>query len=149
MRPLDLEAWSRHFQGCPMCFLDGPGDLPLLRESVRTLLEHGCYMAGDDIPLDQILTGGGEYLRGLAGSPGGHDSDGIPNPRFAHWSWVEAEVRLAVARAAGLDAHGTLDPRVPAVLGQLAHRSWDQLEDLFDRAREEFAHRHGLSTSSR
>lgn len=148
MHPLPHEAWSRHFQDCPTCFPDGPGELPLLREAVRTLLEHGCYMAFDEIPLDQILTGGGQYLRGLAGPPGGHDSDDVPNPHPAHWSRVEAEVRLALARAAGLDAHGTLDPRIPAVLGELAQRSWEQLEDLFDRAMEQFAHRHGLSTSS-
>ncbi|MFB8352961.1 hypothetical protein [Streptomyces niveus] len=149
MHPLPHEAWSRHFQDCATCFPDGPGELPLLREAVRTLLEHGCYMAGDDIPLDQILTGGGQYLRGLAGPPGGADSDDVPNPHPAQWSWVEAEVRLALARATGLDAHGTLDPRIPAVLGALAQRPWDELEDLFDRAMDQFAHHHGLSTSSR
>ncbi|MGW7044206.1 hypothetical protein ACWGDT_16150 [Streptomyces avermitilis] len=66
-------------------------------------------MAEGDIPLPEILGDGGDHLRGLASSLGGDET--TPVPRTGHGPWIDAELRLSVARAAGLDAASALGAR--------------------------------------
>ncbi|PKV84314.1 hypothetical protein BX283_1830 [Streptomyces sp. TLI_146] len=110
--------------------------MTLLRCSLLVLLEHGRWMASDDIPLPQILSAGGDYLNHLGGPDG--DAD-VPVPPPEQWAWIEAEMRLAVARAAGLDAVSALDPRIKKVLAKAARRSWRHHVDLLDLAAEQLA----------
>lgn len=63
-------------------------------------------------------------------------------PKTEHWPWGDAELRLAVARAAGLNAISTLDARVDGVLATAARRTPRRRADLFDRAAEQFAEQH-------
>lgn len=78
-------------------------------------------MVEDGIPLAEILSDGGHYLRGLASSLGGDETTLVP--KTEHWPWADAELRLAVARAAGLDAVSTLDARIDGVLATAARRT--------------------------
>ncbi|WP_405889831.1 hypothetical protein OG427_07230 [Streptomyces sp. NBC_00133] len=89
----DQHAWDAHIEYRAICSSRDRDALTLLRCAVHTLLEHGCFMAADDIPLAEILTGGGDYLRRLAASPGGDHATPVSGPE--HWARVDAEVRLA------------------------------------------------------
>ncbi|MER5547112.1 hypothetical protein ABT072_32775 [Streptomyces sp. NPDC002589] len=60
-------------------------------------------------------------------------------PATEHWAWLEAELRLVVARAAGLDAVSTLDPRINGVLTTAARLPERRLVHLLDLAAEQFA----------
>ncbi|MFD4786236.1 hypothetical protein ACFWN1_03995 [Streptomyces sp. NPDC058459] len=107
----------------------------MLRCAILTLLGQGRWMAGDHIPLPDVLSAGGDYLSRLAGTVG----DGTPVPPVEDWSWIDAELRLVVARAAGLDAVSTLDPRIDKVLATAARRSPRSQMKLLDLAAEQFA----------
>ncbi|MDG5808483.1 hypothetical protein P9869_38720 [Streptomyces ossamyceticus] len=108
--------------------------MTLLRCAIVTLLEHGRWMASDEIPLTEILSGASDYLARFAG-PG---SDDTPVPLAGERAWVDAELRLAVARAAGLDAVSTLDPRIDSTLATEASRCWRRHMDLLDRAAQHY-----------
>ncbi|AJT62523.1 hypothetical protein T261_0834 [Streptomyces lydicus] len=123
-----------------MCASPVRDETTLLRCAVLTLLRHGCFMAADEIPLPEILSAAGDNLRRLAAPPFGDETD--PVPTSDQWAWVEAEVRLAVARAAGLDAVSTLAPRIDRVLTKAARRSARHHDDLLDRAARQFAEQH-------
>lgn len=103
-----------------------------MRCAILTLLEHGRWMASDNIPLREILSSASSgYLTGFSG-------DDVPAPAAEHWSWLDAELRLTVARAAGLDAVSTLDPRIDRVLATAARRTSRRQIDLLDRAAAQF-----------
>ncbi|WP_405591641.1 hypothetical protein [Streptomyces sp. NBC_01092] len=127
-------TWNCHQDECAACTSSSRDDMTLLRCALLFLLEQGRWMATDDIPLPQILSGGGDYLNRLAGPEG---DDTVPVPPVEQWPWVDAELRLAVARAAGLDAVSALDPRIKKVLAKAARRSWRHHVDLLDRAAEQ------------
>ena len=95
-------------------------------------------MVGDDIHLPEILSGGGRYLSRFKDTV----TDGVPKPAPEHWAWLEAELRLIVARAAGLDAVSTLDSRIDDVLAAAAGLPEYPLVDLLDLAAEQFAELH-------
>jgi hypothetical protein len=133
-------VWDNHIEDCAVCTSPDRDEPTLLRCAVLTLLQHGVFMAEDDIPLPEILSDGGHYLRGLASSPGGDET--TPVPKTEHWPWVDAELRLAVARAAGLDAVSTLDARIDGVLATAARRTPRRQADLLERAAEQFAEQH-------
>ncbi|MDF3292411.1 hypothetical protein [Streptomyces silvisoli] len=130
-------AWNCHNDACPVCTAPERDEMTLLRCAILTLLEHGRWMAADEIPLAEILSAGGDYLSGLAVG-----DDDTPVPAVEHWAWLDAELRLAVARAAGLDAVSTLDPRIDSVLATAARRSWRRQMDLLDLAAKQFTERH-------
>ncbi|WP_282703400.1 hypothetical protein [Streptomyces sp. CC219B] len=128
-------AWHCDFDACPICTAPERDEMTLLRCAILTLLEQGRWMAGDEIPLPDILSAGGDYLSRLRDAVG----DGIPVPAVEHWAWLDAELRLVVACAAGLDAVSTLDPRIDKVLATAArHTSRDQVK-LLDLAAKQFA----------
>lgn len=133
-------VWDHHIEDCPVCTSPDRDEPTLLRCAVLTLLQHGVFMAEDDIPLPKILSDGGHYLRGLASSLGGDET--TPVPKTEHWPWVDAELRLAVARAAGLDAVSTLDARIDGVLATAARKAPRRQADLLERAAEQFAQQH-------
>ncbi|MFF0201929.1 hypothetical protein [Streptomyces sp. NPDC005017] len=138
MPHLSTASWDCHNWSCGICTSPHRDELTLLRCAIVTLLEHGRWMAADEIPLSEILTGASDYLVGLAGPR----DDDTPVPAANHRAWVDAELRLAVARAAGLDAVSTLDPRIDSVLTAAASRSWRRQMDLLDLAAEQFTQRH-------
>ncbi|MGW0711572.1 hypothetical protein ACWD4G_37425 [Streptomyces sp. NPDC002643] len=113
--------------------------MTLLRCAILTLLEHGRWMAQDEISLPDILSGGGHYLSRLRIGPLGQIDDDTPVPAIEQWAWLEAELRLVVARAAGLDAVSTLDPRIDDVLASAARLPERRLVALLDLAAEQFA----------
>ncbi|MHC0433834.1 hypothetical protein ACX6XY_27240 [Streptomyces sp. O3] len=127
-------ACTCNYDPYPDCTAPEHDEMSALRCAILTLLDQGRWMVGDDIPLPEILSGGGDYLRRLRGT-----GDGIPVPALEHWAWLEAELRLVVARAAGLDAVSTLDPRIDVVLAEAARLPEFPLVDLLDRAAEQFA----------
>ncbi|MFI6289335.1 hypothetical protein ACIBCM_32100 [Streptomyces sp. NPDC051018] len=130
-------VWDDHIADCPLCTSPDRDEQALLRCTVHTLLTHGAFRTADDIPFAEITVGGDDYLRSLANSPGGDCATPVPDPRQG--TQVDAEVRLALARAAGLDPAGTLDPRIDRVPA-----TWPEAKraDLFDRAADLFARRH-------
>ncbi|MEV7197157.1 hypothetical protein AB0N81_35925 [Streptomyces sp. NPDC093510] len=128
-------AWHCYYDVCPICTAPERGEMTLLHCAILTLLEQGRWMAGDEIPLPEILSAGGDYLSRLRDAVG----DGIPVPAVEHWSWLVAELRLAVARAAGLDAVSTLDPRIDQVLTTAARRTSRGQVKLLDLAAKQFA----------
>ncbi|NEB01975.1 hypothetical protein [Streptomyces sp. SID13726] len=130
-----VPAWNCHNDVCPICTAPQRDEKTLLRCAILTLLEHGRWMASDDIPLRDVLSAGGKYLSGFT------DPD-VPAPAAEHWSWLEAELRLAVARAAGLDAVSTLDPRIDRLLASAARRTSRRQIDLLDRAAAQFTELH-------
>ncbi|MBO3674007.1 hypothetical protein [Streptomyces sp. NEAU-YJ-81] len=130
-----MSAWTCIDDACPICTAPERDEMSLLRCAILTLLEHGRWMAGDDIPLPDILSAGGDYLNRLRGAT----DDGIPVPTTEHWAWLEAELRLVVARAAGLNAVSTLDPRIDDVLTTAARLPERRQVDLLDLAAEQFA----------
>ncbi|MEU6148059.1 hypothetical protein ABZ848_47960 [Streptomyces sp. NPDC047081] len=130
-----MPAWNCHNDACPICTAPERDEMTLMRCAILTLLEHGRWMAADDIPLRDILSAGGNYLNGF----GGVD---VPAPAAEQWAWLVAELRLAVARAAGLDAVSTLDPRIDRVLATAARRTSRRQIDLLDRAAERFTELH-------
>ena len=134
-----LPAWECDDDSCAACTSPNRDDLTWLRCCILTLLEHGRWMAADKIPLAEILSGGGDYLSRLA-NPGGNNGTPVPQPDT--WAWIDAELRLAVARAAGLNAVSTLDPRIATVLTNVAHLPSKRHMDLLDIAAEQFAERH-------
>ncbi|MFJ1897215.1 MULTISPECIES: hypothetical protein [unclassified Streptomyces] len=127
-------AWTCYFDACPICTSPERDEMTVLRCAIRTLLDQGRWMAGDDIPLPDILSAGGDYLSRLRGV----DDGGIPVPTAEQWAWLEAELRLVVARAAGLDAVSTLDPRIDKVLASAARRTSRRQVALLDLAAEQF-----------
>lgn len=137
-----VSAWTCDYDACPICTAPERDEMSMLRCAILTLLDQGRWMAGDDIPLPDILSAGGEYLSRLKGGVG----DGIPVPATEHWAWLEAELRLVVARAAGLDAVSTLDPRIDDTLTTAARLPERRLVGLLDLAAEQFAE---LSTQPR
>lgn len=114
-------VWDHHIEDCAVCTSPDRDEPALLRCAVLTVLQHGVFMVEDDIPLAEILSDGGHCLRGLASSLGGDET--TPVPKAEQWPWVDAELRLAVARAAGLDAVSTLDARIDGVLATAARRT--------------------------
>ncbi|WP_382465430.1 hypothetical protein ACFIN9_18050 [Streptomyces noursei] len=133
-----VSAWTCDYDACPICTAPERDEMSMLRCAVLTLLEQGRWMACDEIPLPEILSAGGDYLSRLRGAVG----DGIPMPAAEHWAWLKAELRLAVARAAGLDAVSTLDPRIGDVLTTAARLPERPLVDLLDLAAEQFTKLH-------
>ncbi|WP_128375309.1 hypothetical protein [Streptomyces cavernae] len=129
-----VSAWTCDYDACPICTAPERDEMSMLRCAILTLLDQGRWMAGDDIPLPDILSAGGDYLNRLRGA-----GDGIPVPATEHWAWLEAELRLVVARAAGLDAVSTLDPRIDDALTTAARLPERRLVDLLDLAAEQFA----------
>ncbi|MEU6355048.1 hypothetical protein ABZ896_38015 [Streptomyces sp. NPDC047072] len=115
--------------------------MTLMRCAIFTLLEHGRWMASNDIPLRDILSAGGKYLNGFGGGS-------VPTPAAKQWAWLEAELRLTVARAAGLVAVSTLDPRIDRVLATAARRTSRHQIDLLDRAAEQFTELHTRSRAA-
>lgn len=71
--------------------------------------------------------------------PLGQINEDTPAPAIEQWAWLEAELRLVVARAAGLDAVSTLDPRINGALASAARLPERRLVDLLDLAAEQFA----------
>ncbi|WP_434591972.1 hypothetical protein [Streptomyces sp. A5-4] len=132
-------AWTCSFDACPICNSPERDDMSELRCAILALLEQGRWMACDEIPLPDILSAGGDYLSRLMVGPLGQIDDGTPVPPIEDWSWLDAELRLVVARAAGLDAVSTLDPRINKVLATAARRTSRQQVDLLDLAAEQFA----------
>ncbi|MEU8784835.1 hypothetical protein [Streptomyces sp. NPDC048637] len=130
-------AWNCRNDACPICAAPGRDEMTLLRCALLTLLEHGRWMAADEIPLPEVLSAGGDYLSRLAV---GDAATPVPAPE--HWPWLEAELRLTVARAAGLDAVSTLDPGINTTLATAARRTWRRQMDLLDLAAEQFTERH-------
>ncbi|MEV5678943.1 hypothetical protein [Streptomyces sp. NPDC052179] len=128
-------AWHCDDNACSICIAPERDERTLLRCAVLTLLEHSRWMACDEIPLSDILSAGGNYLSRLSDTAG----DGTPVPAVEHWAWFDAELRLVVARAAGLDAVSTLDPRIDKVLATAARRTSRRQVDLLDLAAEQFA----------
>ncbi|MCX4675562.1 hypothetical protein OG413_09610 [Streptomyces sp. NBC_01433] len=129
-----VSAWTCGDGSCPICTAPERDDMTVLRCAILTLLEHGRWMVGDDIPLPDILSAGGRYLSRFKDAV----ADGAPKPAPEHWAWLEAELRLVVARAAGLDAVSTLDPRIDDVLAEAAGLPEYPLVDLLDLAAEQF-----------
>ncbi|WP_155059120.1 hypothetical protein [Streptomyces blattellae] len=130
-----MSAWTCNYDACPICTAPERDGMSMLRCAILTLLDQGRWMASDDIPLPDILSAGGGYLNRLRGTAG----EGIPVPATEHWAWLEAELRLVVARAAGLDAVSTLDPRIDDVLTTAARLPERRQVDLLDLAAEQFA----------
>ncbi|MFF0448023.1 hypothetical protein ACFYT4_16710 [Streptomyces sp. NPDC004609] len=97
-------------------------------------------MTHDEIPLMEIISDGADYLRGLTASPGGDRT--IPVPDARHTAWMDAEVRLALARAAGLPPAGALDLRIDRILTDAATWPEKQRAALFERAADLFALKH-------
>jgi hypothetical protein len=128
-------AWNCHNDACPICTAPERDEMTLMRCAILTLLEQGRWMASDEIPLPEILSAGGKYLSRFT-------DDDVPAPAAEHWAWLEAELRLTVARAAGLDAVSTLDPRIDRVLATAARRTWRRQIDLLDLAAEQFTELH-------
>ncbi|MGW3692348.1 hypothetical protein ACWD6U_00455 [Streptomyces sp. NPDC005149] len=126
--------WNCRQDDCAACTSSIRDDMTLLRCSLLFLLEQGRWMASDDIPLPEVLSAGGDYLDRMAHP---HGDGTVPVPPAEQWAWIEAELRLAVARAAGLDATSALDPRIKPVLAKAARRSWRHHVDLLDRAAEQ------------
>lgn len=120
---------------CPICTAPERGKRALLRCAVLTLLEHSRWMACDEIPLPDILSASGNYLSRLGDTVG----EGTPVPAVEHWAWLDAELRMVVARAAGLDAVSTLDPRIDKVLATAARCTSRRQVNLLDLAAEQFA----------
>ncbi|MGW7082255.1 hypothetical protein ACWGH2_01985 [Streptomyces sp. NPDC054871] len=112
--------------------------MTLLHCAIRTLLEHGRWMAQDEISLPDILSAGGQYLSRLRIGPLGQIDDDTPVPASNQWAWLEAELRLVVARAAGLDAVSTLDPRIDGVLASAARLDGRDQVNLLDLAADQF-----------
>ncbi len=131
-------SWDCHNWSCQICTSPHHDEMTVLRCAIVTLLEHGRWMASDEIPLPEILGGASEYLARLAG-PG---DDNTPVPSADQRAWVDAELRLAVARAAGLDAVSTLDPRIDSTLATEASRCSQRHIDLLDRAARQFTQHH-------
>ncbi|MCZ4509772.1 hypothetical protein O3Q52_16530 [Streptomyces sp. ActVer] len=131
-------AWTCGNDACSICTAPERDEMTVLRCAILTLLEQGRWMAGDDIPLPEILSAGGDYLRRLQGAW----DDGTPVPAAEHWAWLEAELRLVVARAAGLDAISTLDPRIDKVLATAARLPERRQVKLLDLAAKQFAEPH-------
>ncbi|MEV4973586.1 hypothetical protein [Streptomyces scopuliridis] len=132
-------AWDCHNWSCPICTAPERDEMALLRCAILTLLEHGRWMAQDEISLPDILSACGHYLSRLRIGPLGQIDDDTPVPAIEQWAWLEAELRLVVARAAGLDAVSTLDPRIDGVLASAARLPERRLVDLLDLAAEQFA----------
>ncbi|MFJ9211494.1 hypothetical protein [Streptomyces sp. NPDC102264] len=128
-------VWHCDDNACPICTAPERDERAPLRCAILTLLEHGRWMACDEIPLPDILSAGGDYLSRLRDTVG----DGTPVPAVEHRAWLDAELRLAVARAAGLDAVSTLDPRIDKVLTTAARRTSRRQVDLLDLAAEQLA----------
>ena len=139
-------AWHCDFDACPICTAPERDEMTLLRCAILTLLEHGRWMAQDEISLPDILSSCGHYLSRLRIGPLGQIDDDTPVPAIEQWAWLEAELRLVVARAAGLDAVSTLDPRIDDTLTTAARLPERHLVDLLDLAAEQFAE---LSTQPR
>lgn len=133
----DPSSWDCHNWSCQICTSPHRDEMTVLRCAIVTLLEHGRWMASDEIPLPKILGGASDYLARLAG-PG----DDTPVPSADQRAWVDAELRLAVARAAGLDAVSTLDPRIDSTLATEASRCSQRHIDLLDRAARQFTQHH-------
>ncbi len=132
-----VSACTCNYDAYPSCTAPEHDEMSVLRCAILTLLDQGRWMAGDDIPLPDILSAGGDYLSRLRGT-----GDRIPVPAAEHWPWLEAELRLVLARAAGLDAVSTLDPRIDGVLTEAARLPEYPLVDLLDLAAEKFAELH-------
>ncbi|MFE9566949.1 hypothetical protein ACFYMW_00410 [Streptomyces sp. NPDC006692] len=133
-----VSAWTCNDPACPICTAPERDEMSVLRCALLTLLDQGRWMASDDIPLPDILSAGGDYLSRLRGAVG----DATPVPAAEHWAWLEAEIRLAVARAAGLNAVSTLDPRIDDVLTTAARLPERRQVDLLDLAAEQFTKHH-------
>jgi hypothetical protein len=131
-------AWDCHNWSCPICTAPGRDEMTLLRCAILTLLEHGRWMAQDEISLPDILSGCGRYLSQLRIGPLGQIDDDTPVPAIEQWAWLQAELRLVVARAAGLDAASTLDPRIDGVLASAARLDERGQVDLLDLAADQF-----------
>ncbi|WP_158698056.1 hypothetical protein [Streptomyces sp. PVA_94-07] len=127
-------AWTCDYDACPICTSPERDEMTVLRCALLTLLDQGRWMAGDDIPLPDFLSAGGDYLSRLRSAVGG----GFPVPTAEQWAWLDAELRLVVARAAGLDAVSTLDPRIDKVLATAARRTSRRQVALLDLAAEQF-----------
>ncbi|MFF3556152.1 hypothetical protein ACFYXL_22420 [Streptomyces tsukubensis] len=136
----DPSAWDDHLDECPLCQSADRDDPALLRCAVHTLLQDGVFMTHNEIPLVEIVSRGTDYLRDLAASPGGDHTTPVPDARLA--AWMDAEVRLALARAAGLPPAGALDPRIGRILTDAATWPEKQRADLFERAADLFALKH-------
>ncbi|MFE7627448.1 hypothetical protein [Streptomyces sp. NPDC057509] len=132
-------AWDCNYWSCPICTAPERDEMTLLRCAILTLLEHGRWMAQDEISLPDILSASGHYLSRLRIGPLGQINEDTPVPAIEHWAWLEAELRLVVARAAGLDAVSTLDPRINGALASAARLPERRLVDLLDLAAEQFA----------
>uniref|UniRef100_A0AAU2ABC5 Uncharacterized protein n=1 Tax=Streptomyces sp. NBC_00093 TaxID=2975649 RepID=A0AAU2ABC5_9ACTN len=128
-------VWNCRNDACPICTAPERDEMTLMRCAILALLEHGRWMAADEIPLPEILSAGGDYLSSLGGAD-------VPAPAAEHWAWLDAELRLTVARAAGLDAVSTLDPRIDRVLATAARRTSRRRIDLLDLAAEQFTELH-------
>lgn len=139
-------AWDCNNWSCLICTAPGRDEMTLLRCAILTLLGQGRWMAQDEISLPDILSAGGRYLSRLRIGPLGQINEDTPVPAIEHWAWLEAELRLVVARAAGLDAVSTLDPRINGALASAARLPERRLVDLLDLAAEQFAE---LSTQPR
>ena len=59
-------AWNCDDHACRICTAPERDDMTLMRCAILTLLEHGRWMASDDIPLRDILSAGGKYLTASA-----------------------------------------------------------------------------------
>ncbi|MFD3561914.1 hypothetical protein ACFWVU_19830 [Streptomyces sp. NPDC058686] len=131
-------AWTCADNACPICTAPERDEMTMLRCAILWLLEHGRWMAQDEISLPDILSAGGHYLSRLKNT----SADGTPAPAAEHWAWLEAELRLTVARAAGLDAVSTFDTRIDSVLTSAAHLDERGQVQLLDLAAEQFAELH-------
>ncbi|MEU6990602.1 hypothetical protein ABZ953_08105 [Streptomyces sp. NPDC046465] len=127
-------AWTCGNNACPICTAPERDERTMLRCAILTLLEHGRWMACDEIPLPDILSVGGDYLSRFKGGLCGD----TPMPVAEHWAWLDAELRLLVARAAGLDAVSTLDPRIDKILATAARRTTRGQVKLLDLAAKQF-----------
>ncbi|WP_380791279.1 hypothetical protein ACFE3N_15440 [Streptomyces albidoflavus] len=130
-------ACTCNYDAYPICTAPEHDEMSVLRCAILTLLDQGRWMASDDIPLPDILSAGGDYLSRLRGT-----GDGIPVPAVEQWAWLEAELRLVVARAAGLDAVSTLDPRIDGVLATAARLPERRQVKLLDLAAQQFTKPH-------
>ncbi|MEU8972575.1 hypothetical protein AB0D11_25430 [Streptomyces monashensis] len=130
--------WTCDNNACQICTAPERDEMTMLRCAILWLLEHGRWMVQDEISLPDILSAGDHYLSRLKGT----SDDGVPAPAAEHWAWLEAELRLTVARAAGLDAVSTFDTRIDSVLASAAHLDERGQVQLLDLAAEQFAELH-------
>ncbi|MEU5148805.1 MULTISPECIES: hypothetical protein [Streptomyces] len=143
MPSTSASAWADHISDCPFCISGARDEMTTLRCAVATVLQHGTFMACDDIPLMEIVTNAGDYLCGLASSPGGDQA--TPVPPATRWDWLDAEVRRAVALAAGAEPASALDPCIDDALAQAAQWPSQCQQRLFERAARQFTEQHATT----